>query len=112
MRGFGNWKTYQDIDPSIEAITGEDFINNDFITEHTEAVLSDDNIVFGEVVLPEKKGKLSAISALLKKKNTGMTDDQIRDTINKIKDSIFDNLKYRNIEHEEYLKLLKGISFS
>ena len=111
MRGFGNWKTYQDIDPSIEAITGEDFIKNDFIAEHTDAVLSDDNIVFDEVVLPEKKGKLSAISIWLKK-NTGMTDDQIRDTVNKIKDSIFDNLKYRNIEHEEYLKLLKGISFS
>ena len=111
MKGFGNWKTYQDIDPSIEAITGEDFIKNDFIAEHTDAVLSDDNIVFDEVDLPEKKGKLSAISIWLKK-NTGMSDDQIRDTVNKIKDSIFDNLKYRNIEHEEYLKLLKGISFS
>ena len=46
------------------------------------------------------------------KKNAGMTEDQIAETINEIKDSIFDNLKYRNIEHGEYLKLLKGISFS
>ena len=62
MRGFGDWKTYQDINQSIEAITGEDFIKNDFIAEQVNAVLSDDDLIFDKAILPEKKRKLSTIS--------------------------------------------------
>ena len=110
-KGFGNWKTYQDIDSSIEAITGEDFIKNDFITQQINIVLLDNEIpAFDEADLPDKKNKLSAIRKWLKE-NAGMTDHQAKNTITEIKDSIFDNLKYENIDLEEYLKLLKGISF-
>ena len=111
-RGFGKWKTYQEIDSSINAITGEDFVKNDFIAKQVNAVLSDAQIpVFDGTDLPEKKNKISAIRKWLKE-NTHMTNEQVKDAINKIKDSIFDNLKYRNIDLEEYLKLFKGISFS
>ena len=41
-----------------------------------------------------------------------MTDGEVSKAVKEIKDSIFDNLKYENIELEEYLKLFKGISFS
>ena len=112
MRGFGNWETYQDVDSSIEAVTGEDFIKNDFIAKQVNAVLSDNEMpAFNETVLPDKKNKLLAIRSWLKK-NAQMTDDQMEETIKEIKDFIFDALRYENIEHEEYLKLLEGISFS
>lgn len=111
-RGFVNWKTYQDIDPSIEAITGEDFIKNDFIAEQVNAVLlGNKTLTFDESVLPDKKNKLSAIRKWLEQ-NTKMTTGEISKMVKEIKDSIFDNLKYENIEIEEYFKLFKGISFS
>lgn len=110
-KGFGSWKTYQDIDSSIEAITGEDFIENDFIAKQINSVLSDKEIpAFDETDLPDKKNKLLAIRKWLKD-NTGMTEKQRKETVKKIKDSIFDNLEYENIDLEEYLKLFKGISF-
>ena len=110
-RGFGSWKTYQDIDSSIEAITGEDFIKNDFIAKQINSILSDKEIpAFDETDLLDKKNKLLAIRKWLKD-NTEMTDEQKEETVKKIKDSIFDNLKYENIDLEEYLKLFKGISF-
>ena len=111
-RGYVNWKTYQDIDPSIEATTGEDFVKNDFIAEQVNAVVSNHRTpTFGETALPNKKDKLLAIRKWLKQ-NTKMTDGEVSKAVKEIKDSIFDNLKYENIELEEYLKLFKGISFS
>ena len=110
-KGFGSWKTYQDIDSSIEAITGEDFVKNDFIARQVKGILSDNGILnFDETVLPPKKNKLSAIRTWLKQ-NAEMADEKTKDIIAEIKDSIFNNLKYENIDLEEYSKLLRGISF-
>ena len=111
IRGFGDWKTYQDVDSSIQAVTGEDFIQNDFIAQQVNTVLSNnETLPFNGTDLPGKKDKLSAIRRWLKK-NAQMTGDQAEETIREIKRSIFDNLRHENIEHGEYLKLLEGISF-
>ena len=108
IKGFGDWKVYQDIDPSIEAITGEDFIRNDFIVEQVNAILSDDNMpVFESAILPEKKAKLASIRRWLK--GNSMTSEQSEEKITEIKNSIFDNLNYENIDYDEYVKLLRGI---
>ncbi len=108
-KGYGEWKNYQDIDSSIEAITGEDFLKNDFITKQVKIVLSNFVIPnFNINILPENKGKLAVIRKWLIK--NGMTADQAQDILNQIKDSIFENLKYQNIE-DTYIKLLKRISF-
>lgn len=107
-KGFGEWKIYQDIDSTIEAVTGEDFVKNDFIAKQIKAVLSGTSMsVFSETALPDKKGKLAAIFKWLT--DNGMTTDQAKDTITKIKDSIFEALKHQNID-DEYTKLLQGIS--
>ena len=106
-KGFGEWKKYQDIDSSIEAITGEDFVKNDFIAKQVRLVLVDSSMpVFNETVLPNKN-KLVVILKWFK--DNGMTADQAGDTVTKVKNSIFENLKPRNIE-DTYTKLLDGLS--
>ena len=82
------------------------------IAEQINAVLSNNETsTFDETVLPDRKDKLLAIRKWLQQ-NTKMTDGEMSKAVKEIKDSIFDNLKYENIELEEYLKLFKGISFS
>ena len=109
--GVGDWKTYQDIDPSINAITGEDFIKNNFIAEQVNNILSRYKISgFDESILPDKKDKLSTISNWLK--NGRASGEKERNKIiAEVKSLIFKNLKHNDVDYEEYLKLLKGISF-
>jgi hypothetical protein len=57
--------------------------------------------------LPDKKAKLAAIFKWLT--DNGSTVDQAKDTLTKIKNSIFENLKKQHIE-DTYYKLLEGIS--
>lgn len=109
-KGFCEWKHYQDIDSSVEAITGEDFLKNDFITKQINAALSGGSMPsFTQSILPDKKDKITAIKKWLK--DNGMTEAQMNDSIKQIKNTIFDNLKHQNIE-DDYTKLLKGISLS
>ena len=59
-------RTYQDVDSTIEALTGEDFVKNDFIVKQVNAVLGDSlKVLFDATALPEKKGKLEAIKKLV-----------------------------------------------
>lgn len=107
-KGFGEWKHYQNIDSSIEAITGEDFLKNDFVVKQINVALSNANMPsFNQSNLPDKKGKIAAIKKWLIDNN--MNKDQVNDAIKQIKDTIFENLKRQNIE-DDYTKLLKEIS--
>ena len=105
--GFGNWMTYQDIDSTINAVTGEDFVKNDFIAKQVKSALARAGMpAFDSTVLPADKGKLAAISGWLSK--NGMTTDQAGDTIKKVKNLIFEHLSFSDIE-DAYLKLLQSI---
>lgn len=107
-KGYGKWTNYQDIDSSIKAITGEDFITNDFMLKQIRAVLMDSAMPkFEDTVLPEDKGKLSAIRKWLIRMD--MTEDQAGSTLTKIKDRIFEDLQPQHIS-DAYTKLLEGIS--
>lgn len=106
-KGFGEWKHYQNIDASIEAITGEDFLKNDFIAKQINIALSGANMPsFSQSSLPDKKGKVAIIKKWLT--DNGMTEDQMNESIKQIKDTVFENLKHQNIE-DDYTKLLRGI---
>jgi len=106
-KGFGEWKNYQDIDASIVAITGEDFVRNDFITKQVKTILTGSTMpVFDQTTLTDKN-KLASIAKWLT--DNEMTADQAKDTLTKIKNSIFENLKSQNLE-DDYTKLLNGIS--
>ena len=108
-KNFGDWKTYQDIDPTIEAITGEDFIKNDYIIKNINKVLSSMGkpLIFNESFLQRKADKLKQIRSWLQKNN--ILEEEQEDIMKKIKDSIFENLKSKNID-AEYEKLFSGIS--
>ena len=106
-KSFGNWKTYLDIDTGINAVTAEDFIKNDFITEKINKILCNMNhLNFSENILSEKD-KLKKIKSWLKE--NGIPPDEQDDIIEKIKNSIFNNnLKPENID-DKYKKLIEAI---
>lgn len=105
IKGYGDWKTYQDIDSAVLASTGEDFIKNDFIAKKVSDVLGS-SISFDKVLLPLEDKKIEAIQKFLR--DSGLSQDQIRDTVTRIKDSIFQDLKGSNIE-DKYIKLLESL---
>ena len=105
-KAFGEWKNYQDIDSTVVAITGEDFIKNDFIEKHIKIVLTGSTMPDFDSATLGDKNKLSSISKWLT--DNGMTADQARETIVKVKNCIFENLKPQNIE-DSYNKILEGI---
>lgn len=105
-KGYGEWKTYQDIDSTLEAVTGEDFLKNDYISKQVQSVLKNSNLVFDVSVLPLNRGKIIAIQKWLI--DNGMNNDQVMGMVNQIKDTIFENIQYSNIENS-YRKLVKGI---
>jgi len=80
---------------------------NDFITKQVKVILTGSTMpVFDQTTLADKN-KLASISKWLT--DNGMTADQAKDTLTKIKNSIFENLKSQNLE-DDYTKLLNGIS--
>ena len=101
-KGYGQWKTYKDIDSNIEAITGEDFIENNFIVKQIKNTLKTVN--FDESILLEKKGKLKKIEKWLNDERIDCSNEIIK----KIKNAIFENLESQNI-NSEYKKLVEGI---
>jgi AAA15 family ATPase/GTPase len=106
-KGFGEWKTYQDIDASLEEITGEDFVKNDFFTKQIRVAVSSLAMpAFDQSNLP-LTNKLASFSKWLIE--NGMTSDQARETINHVKALVFENLKPSNIE-ASYNKILEGIA--
>jgi predicted ATPase len=105
-KGYGEWNNYQNIDPSIVAITGEDFVKNDYIKKVITSHLRGTSLpIFDTDILSTSK-KLNAIHQWLTK--NGMATEEAKETLRKIKDDIFENLKPINIE-SDYHKMLSGI---
>lgn len=110
MKGYGEWKTYQDVNTSLVAITGEDFVKNTHIIKQVNFAITGFNIpVFTDTDLAVNKDKLKTIENWLRA--NGLTAEQIKDTVDKIKDLIFDTLTHKDIE-DCYEDLMKGISAS
>ena len=101
-KGYGQWKTYKDIAPKIKAITGEDFVKNNFIVEQIKKIPKIKN--FNDDILREKTGKLKKIESWLKTQQMNQTNEIIRE----IKNSVFENLRNEHID-SEYEVLVKGI---
>lgn len=104
---YGTWMTYQDIDKTLKAVTGEDFVQKDYL-------LSCANGVLRKKIIPDWKledipdsGRLPALSKWLKR--SGMTDDDAKTTLNDVKTAVFEDITIRNIE-DSYLTLLAGIA--
>lgn len=107
LRGYGEWKTYKDIDGSLEAITGEDFVKNKHIIKQINCAISGFNLpVFLDEHLIVNKNKLRVIEDWLKE--NGLTEEQTKDTISRIKDLIFDTITDKDIE-DSYKTLIVGL---
>lgn len=110
MKGYGEWKTYQDVDASLVAMTGEDFVKNAHIVKQVNAAISGFSLpAFADTDLTVDTDKLKVIETWLKAK--GLTNEQCKDTIDNIKDLIFDTLTHKEIE-DCYETLMKGIAAS
>jgi hypothetical protein len=57
--------------------------------------------------LPEKSGKIAAIQAWLLK--NGITGDEVKEILEDLKNTIFEDLKISNVD-KEYYKLINGIN--
>ena len=106
-KGFGTWFTYQEIDPTVTAVTGEDFVKKALVVSSVNKVIAGGSMpAFTLADLPTDHRKLETIKDWLVA--NGMTVDQAKSTLVNIKDEIFENLTPANIE-TEYTKLLSGI---
>ena len=101
-KGYGDWKTYKDIDRGIDAITGEDFINNDHIVKRIGQIIPSISPKLTAENLPQEN-KLKTILKLLKENNLEFEKKDIQA-------AIFEKLEYKNIDMNKYQKLLDGIT--
>lgn len=107
-KGYGTWLTYQGVDASVTALTGEDFVKKDHIVRSVNASLAGGGMpVFTLADLPNDDKKLESISQWLT--GNGMTADQVKIALSSIKNFIFENLATKDIE-SEYSKLLVGMN--
>lgn len=104
-KNYGEWAAYQDIDQSVEAITGEDFLANGFIAKQVQCAVQHLKLpAFDASCLPPQEGKIEAIKKWLEKHGVYDTKKIIKE----IKDALFESLKPEHIE-DKYLKVLEGI---
>lgn len=105
-KGYGKWLTYQDIDSSIAAVTGEDFIDNEMIAKHINTVLKSAGMPqFDSAELPSNN-KIAYIQGWLQK--NGMDNGQAKEAIREIKGRIFEKLTLNEID-TSYTKLLNKL---
>lgn len=110
IKGYGDWCTYADIDPTITAITGEDFLQNVFIIKCLNGLkkeLALPNLT--KLTLPDKTKKLETIQEWLRSEG-GFSKEQIKISIDMIKNILFEKITPMSIDLDEYKKLLMKLS--
>lgn len=107
---YGIWKRYEEVESSISAITGEDFIKESKVNNAIDSVKIKHLKIaaLANPTLSHLKGKMFAIDSWLKQ--AGINDENDRKEIkNEIKDNIFNSLASKDIE-TFYFDYLVGIS--
>lgn len=101
------WKTYKDISPTTTAITGEDFLKNDFIVETFRKITADSGqrIILAPNTLP-LDDKISYLKTILL--SNGRTDTKANAEIESLKVELFENLTKPKIE-DRYIVLIDDI---
>jgi len=106
-KGYGTWLTYQEVDKSITAVTGEDFVKRGAIARAVNEALKGKSLpAFSETDLPADGNRLKAIRNWLIKHS--VTQDQAKDIIDETKNQLFDTLAATDLE-PKYTTLLEGI---
>jgi len=106
---YGKWMRYDEVDPSVEAITGEDFIDNTYIEKaiNKAKLLHSSLITAPNLKLTNNKGKLEEINQWLTV--NGISSLEAKTIIEEIKTEIFKDIKPKNIDLK-YIEFLKHLS--
>ena len=97
MKGFGEWNTYQDLVPKLNALTGEDFIKNTHIVNQFRFAIEGFTVPkISASELPDDSGKLKHLESWLKK--NGIENEATKDILRSMKDAIFETLTNNMIE--------------
>ena len=112
----GAWYTYGDLAPKLQAITGEDFLRNEYIVKQIRVALPElDDSVIKELRLPEKTQKLENIKIWIDRHVVAETDadkqkKSVKRRLRLVKSALFGGaLTHKNMDMPEYEKLLEQI---
>lgn len=106
-KGFGEWKVYQDMTPSVEAVTGEDFIKNGRIVKCVNDVAGPLGLPTFTVADLPPGGKLGAVGSWMK--TNGLNEPQVRDAVHHAKELIFEALPAKDID-DKYIDYVKAVA--
>lgn len=107
-RCYGDWKTYQEVAPSLNATTGEDFLKNSYIVRKLNDLCQRTNLPEFSGNLPDQE-KLVAISEWLK--DNGFDKNDIKLITTQVKTELFDDLDSTDIidEYQMYISAVAEI---
>lgn len=90
------WKTYREISPSCTAVTGEDFLDNQYLVDKFNALSASNGLtlVVAANSLPQD-GKLSYLKRQL---SSLRSSEEIKDDMSTFKEKLFKGLKKQDIE--------------
>ena len=106
---FGKWFKYDDIDPKVEAITGEDFLKNSYIEKEFQTLQSKNLILSKQPFLSLKKDKNKLVEIKFWITKNGISPDEADKIIKELKDNLFSKLVLNNIE-DKYFDFLSVFS--
>jgi len=107
-RGYGEWKRYDEISPTLSIITGEDFVKKvkfDSVIKQIKSELSIGN----DPDISTEKGRIYGLRKWLSEAK--ITSNEHDSIIKRVKESVFDDLKISDIE-EKYFEFLESLKSS
>ncbi len=107
-KGYGTWCVYQDLDATLSAVTGEDFLKNSWFIKRTNEVMTGSGLPsLTDADLPPKAGKLKAFSDWLKKQQ--LDENGIKQHVGALKEKLFEEVTAKEIDEDEYERLIAGL---
>ena len=100
---YGLWKRYDEIDSSISAITGEDFVKTEAFKKPLQEIMNEHDLIknIEEDALNNANSKITVLTKWLNTNNIRTNEEQ-KKILNSIKEKVFSNLKIEDIEDDYY----------
>lgn len=105
-RVYGVWKRYDELFKTVQAVTSEDFIKDEYFQKTLENLISKKGFKKKKEFSNHSKGKIFALKLWLNQNDISKDDSE--EFVNEFKDTLFDELKYSDI-HPDYFDFLDAI---